>query len=85
MHQFNNPHQKDQFDKRNTLGLTFQDYLDVIPDKYWSESNHTGTEYFLDGILNMMIQIHPLIQPGDTQTCIWKCFTDCPQHIYKYV
>ena len=39
MHQFNNPHQKDQFDKRNTFkGLTFQDYLDVIPEKYWSES-----------------------------------------------
>ncbi|MAL46586.1 hypothetical protein [Hyphomonas sp.] len=85
MHQFNNPHQKDQFDKRNTFkGLTFQDYLDVIPEKYWSESKPYRNGVFFRCWNPEHHDPNPslLIQPGDTQTCIWKCFTDCPQHIF---
>ena len=85
MHQFNNPHQKDQFDKRNTFkGLTFQDYLDVIPEKYWSESKPYRNGVFFRCWNPEHDDPNPslLIQPGDTQTCIWKCFTDCPQHIF---
>ena len=78
----------DEFDTSGTFkGLTFQDYLDVIPKPLQYGSRQKGHQHWY----HCFNPDHPdvkapslVIQPGDTQTCIWKCFgaNECPQNIF---
>ena len=75
------------FDYRNTFkGLTFGDYISVIPASLRvGEKPYKGGYFFRCFNPN-----HPdtepslLVRPGESQTCIWKCFgsNSCPQEIF---
>lgn len=75
------------FDYRNTFkGLTFGDYISVIPASLRvGEKPYQGGYFF-----RCFNPEHPdtepslLVKPGRSQTCIWKCFgaTSCPQDVF---
>jgi len=83
---FFNPYQTDrQFDTRGTFkGLIFNDYIEVIPHHLTHGKKAYRGGYFYNCFNPEHDDAKPslLIQPGNTQACIWKCFSGCPQHIF---
>ena len=86
MTNFFNPYQTNrQFDTTGTFkGLIFNDYIEVIPHHLTHGKKAYRGGYFFNCFNPEHDDGEPslLIQPGNTQACIWKCFSGCPQHIF---
>jgi len=75
------------FDYRNTFkGLTFEEYISVIPPSLRVGEKPYKGGYFFRCFNPNHSDTDPslLVRPGESQTCIWKCFgsNSCPQEIF---